>query len=504
MADYEYQVEMRHMYKSFGGVKAVQDVSLSVRPGEIHALVGENGAGKSTLIRLLSGALLADEGEIYFKGEKAEMTGPADGIAHGVSVIYQEFALVPDYSVAENIFIDDFRTMKSLVNYKELNRKASTYLKEIGFSHLSPSAIVRRLSTAYQQVVEICKALSRDAHILVLDEPTAVLTNREVEQLFALLTQLRDKGVSIIYISHRMEEVFRMSDRVTVMKDGGYVGTVTTKEIDEQSLVNMMIGRKLDDYFPKRTTDIGEVVMSVEHLKAEGPVKDVTFDVREGEVMGIYGLVGAGRTEAMRAMLGIDPLIEGKVTLNGQETKIKSPADSFAKGVALLPEDRKTEGVLLNLPIKYNISLSCIHRFTNKIGVMNLHTEDGFTLDFAKKVSIRAASLMDPVNTLSGGNQQKVAIARLLACGCKVLILDEPTRGVDVGAKIDIFNIINDLAAQKYAIVIVSSEMAEVIGMCDRVTVIREGISAGVLDKDKDEINEQNIINLSMGVAVNG
>ena len=501
MTDYEFRVEMRNMFKSYGGVKAVQDVSLLVKHGEIHGLIGENGAGKSTLIKMLSGAERPDSGEIYIEGEKVVINGPSDGIAHGVSVIYQEFALVPGISVAENILFDDLRIMKriNLINWDVLNAKAAGYLTDLGFGDISPKAMVRRLSTSHQQVVEICKALARHAKVLVLDEPTAVLTHKEVEQLFVLLNQLRDRGVSIVYISHRMEEIFRMCDRVTVMKDGKYVGTVVTKEITEQSLVNMMIGRSLDDYFPKRVPAIGGVVLKAENLKAGRQVQDISFEVREGEVMGLYGLVGAGRTEAVRAMTGVDPLESGKVTLNGEEIVMRTPAEAFAKGVALLPEDRKTEGVLLRMPIKYNITLSSIKEFC-KFGILNRKKEDSFVLDFARRVSIKAASLMHPVNTLSGGNQQKVAIARLLACGCKVLILDEPTRGVDVGAKIEIFNIVNELVSQKYAIVIVSSEMAEVIGMCDRVTVIREGRSVGMLDKA--DINEQNIINLSMGVTV--
>ncbi|MCL2121565.1 MAG: sugar ABC transporter ATP-binding protein [Clostridiales bacterium] len=496
----EYQIEMRNMYKSFGGVKAVQDVSLYVKPGEIHALVGENGAGKSTLIRLLSGALTPDSGEIYVKGVKASICEPKDGISYGISVIYQEFALIPDISVAENIFIDEFRSKHAVINWGSLRKRASAFLEDVGFGNISPSALVANLSTAYQQVIEICKALSRNASILVLDEPTAVLTSKEVEQLFSLLNQLRDKGVSIIYISHRLEEIFRMSDRITVMKDGRYVGTVETAEIDEQRLVNMMIGRDLEDYFPQRAANIGRIVMRAEHLKAGRQVKDISFDVHEGEVMGLSGLVGSGRTEAIRAMLGIDRLDGGRITLGNAEVKLKSPRQAFSMGIGMLPEDRKTEGVVLTLPIKYNITLSCIKSFCNAIGVLRLKEEDKFTLDFARKVSLRgAASLMDPVNTLSGGNQQKVAIARLLASGCKIMILDEPTRGVDVGAKIEIFHLINEMVAQNYAVVIVSSEMAEVIGMCDRAVIIREGVSVGVLEKDA--LTEQNIIQYSMGVT---
>ncbi|MDR1204853.1 MAG: sugar ABC transporter ATP-binding protein, partial [Peptococcaceae bacterium] len=389
----------------------------------------------------------------------------------------------------------------SLVNWKTLRAKASEFLNEIGFGSISPSAPVSRLSTAYQQVVEICKALSRNASILVLDEPTSVLTMKEVEQLFALLGKLRARGVSIIYISHRLEEIFRMADRITVMKDGMYVDTADTSEISETQLVNMMIGRDLEDYFPKREPKIGETVLKVEGVRAGQAVKDISFEVREGEVVGLSGLVGSGRTEAIRAMLGIDRLDAGKVTLRGAEIKIKSPKHAFSLGIGLLPEDRKIQGVILTMPIKHNMTLSCLRRFCNNIGVLRLKEEDQFTQDFARKVSLRATSLMDNVGALSGGNQQKVAIARLLASGCKIMILDEPTRGVDVGAKIEIFNLINEMVAQNYAVVIVSSEMAEIIGMCDRAVVIREGVSVGTLDKDG--LNEQNIINYSMGVAAN-
>ena len=499
MADCEYHVEMRNIVKSYGGVKALRDVSLNFKPGEIHALLGENGAGKSTLIKILSGAVLPDSGEIFIKGKKANITSPKDGILYGISVIYQEFALIPDLSVAENIFIDEFRNQHRFVNWKLLRKRASEFLNEVGFGNISPTALVSNLSTAYQQVIEICKALSRNASILVLDEPTAVLTMKEVEQLFVLLKRLREKGVCIIYISHRLDEVFRLSDRISVMKDGLFVATVNTMDIDQQRVVNMMIGRDPEDYFPKRNVEIGKLAMKVEHLKAGRAVKDISFDVHEGEVVGLSGLVGAGRTEAIRAMLGIDELNNGKVTLGEEQIVIKSPKHALSLGITLLSEDRKTEGVILTMPIKYNITMSCINRFGNKIGILNLKEEDGFTLDFAQRVSIKCHSLMDNVDTLSGGNQQKVAIARLLASGSRIMILDEPTRGVDVGAKIEIFKIINEMVAQKKAVVIVSSEMAEVIGMCDRAVIIREGISVGVLEKE--ELTEQNIINYSMGVT---
>jgi len=499
MATNENHVVMRNINKNFGGVKAVRDVTMSFNKGEIHALVGENGAGKSTLIKIMSGALTADSGEIWIDGEKANITNPKDGINYGVSVIYQEFALIPDISIAENIFIHEFRKAHGIVNWKSLRKKTKGYLNEVGFGNISPSAPVSRLSTAYQQVIEICKALSRNASVLVLDEPTAVLTIKEVEQLFVLLDRLKRKGVCIIFISHRLDEVFRLSDKITVMKDGFHVSTVNTCDIDQHQLVNMMIGRDLEDYFPKRVTHIGNIVMKAENLKAGRVVKDISFEVREGEVVGLSGLVGSGRTEAIRAMLGIDRLDAGKVTLDGKSVSLKSPKHAHSYGVGLLSEDRKTEGVVLSMPIKHNITLSCLKKFCNSIGILNLKSEDMFTMHFAQKVSIRCHSLMDNVNTLSGGNQQKVAIARLLASGCKIMILDEPTRGVDVGAKIEIFKIINEMVANNYAVLILSSEMAEVIGMCDQVVIIREGVSVGVLNKE--ELTEQNIINYSMGVA---
>ena len=296
-----------------------------------------------------------------------------------------------------------------------------------------------------------------------------------------------------------MEEIFRLSDRITVLKDGAYVDTVNTADIDEHTLVNMMIGRDLKDYFPKRTSNIGKMAMVVENLKAGRQVKDVSFNVHEGEVVGLSGLVGSGRTEAIRAMIGVDKLESGKITLDGKQIKLKSPKQAFNKGIAMLSEDRKHEGVVLTMPIKYNISLSCLKRFCSVLGVIKKKTENNYTLDFAKKVKLKAASLMDEVNTLSGGNQQKVAIARLLASESRVMILDEPTRGVDVGAKMEIFNIINEMVSQNYAVIIISSEMAEVIGMCDRAFIIREGRSVGELGKD--ELTEQNIIKYSMGVT---
>ncbi|MCQ2405715.1 MAG: sugar ABC transporter ATP-binding protein, partial [Oscillospiraceae bacterium] len=338
MAEYEYEVEMRGISKSFAGVKALQNVDFCIKHGEIHALMGENGAGKSTLIRCLSGVGPADSGTIKLRGKEVKIANPKDGIQNGISVIYQEFALVQHLTVAENILLDDFREGSAFVNWKKMREKAKAALDDLGFSQIDVNTKVADLSVAYQQVVEICKALIRNASVLVLDEPTAVMTNAEVEQLFVLIDRLKKRGVSIVYVSHRLDEIFRISDRITVLKDGEYVDTVNTADIDSSRLVAMMIGRDLATFFPPRVADIGDVVLRAEHLSAGHAVKDISFEVRAGEVLGLAGLVGAGRTEAIRAMLGVDRLDSGKVYLNDKEIHLRSTKDAYAHGIGFLPE----------------------------------------------------------------------------------------------------------------------------------------------------------------------
>ena len=499
MADYDYAVELKGIYKAFEGVQALQDVQLSVKPGEIHALMGENGAGKSTLIKVLSGAHLADKGQIFIKGKETKIHNTKDGNANGISVIYQEFALVPHLSVAENIFIDEFGTEYTRIDWKKLRARAKEALEAIGFGDIDPRTTVKDLSVAYQQVVEICKALTRNAEILVLDEPTAVLTNREVDKLFDLVTDLKSRGVAIIYVSHRLEEIFRITDRITVFKDGQYVDTVNTSDMDPKSLVSMMIGRDLSSFFPAREhSNIGDVVLKVENLQAGKMVKDVSFELRRGEVLGLSGLVGAGRTESIRAILGVDKLEEGEVYLNGEKIKLKSAKDAFNRGIGFLPEDRKNQGVLLRMPIKYNITFSCIKRFTAVFGWIKKKAETSFALEMREKVGIKTNNINNPVSSLSGGNQQKVAISRLLASDSKILILDEPTRGVDVGAKMEIFKLINELIAQDYAVLMISSEMVEIIGMCDRAVVFKEGKSVG--EVKREDLSEETLIHYAMGI----
>lgn len=495
----QYRLEMKGVTKYFGGVKALENVDLHVKPGEIHALVGENGAGKSTLMKILAGAHLPNAGEILIDGKEVKIRSPKDGLSLGISVIYQEFALMPEVTVAENIFIEEINTGKhKLVQWKKLFTDTKEILNRLGFGNISPKSQVKDLSIAHCQVVEICKALSGNCNILVLDEPTAVLSTAETEQLFVLLKMLRDEGVSIIYISHRMNEIFLISDRVSVLRDGVNVDTVVTADTSEEEVVRMMIGRDLGSYFPEREHRIGEIVFEARNIVSGKVVNDVSFNVRSGEVFGLSGLVGAGRTETLMAIMGELKRDRGEVFVDGEEVKMNSPIDALKAGVSLLPEDRKTQGVLLDLPILHNMTISCMKRISSKIGVIQLKKEYSLGNGLVDKLRIKIGALTDPCSSLSGGNQQKVSISKLIGTKSRVLFFDEPTRGVDVGAKIEIYKIINEIVAEGYGVVMVSSEMPEIIGMCDRVAVMRNGRITGELDRD--ELTELNLIKYSMEV----
>lgn len=499
MSEQPYRVEMKSIIKTFGGVHALSNANLTVIPGEIHALMGENGAGKSTMIKILSGAHLKDSGEIYLDGEKIEIRNPKDGADAGIAVIYQEFALVPHLTVAENIFIDQLGRGKSFINWKKLKKSARDILDDLGFKDIPETAIVSELSIAYQQAVEIIKALSKNARVLILDEPTALLTSKEVVQLFRLIRELREKkNVSIIYVSHRLEEIFELCDRVTVFKDGAYVDTVNIADIDKEKLVSLMIGREMQGYFPQRHATIGEEVFSVSGLNNGNMVRDISFSVKRGEILGFGGLVGAGRTETMRAIVGADKKESGTIKYNGKELKINTPRDAYKNKVGFLPEDRKNQGVLLEMPIRHNATMSCLDNYTGLFNKLDTKSEIKNVTELTKKMNLKCASIDALVKSLSGGNQQKVTVSKLLASECEVLIFDEPTRGVDVGAKREIYSLINSLAEQGKAIIMVSSEMTELIGMCDRVLVLRNGRIAGELTGD--EMVENNLIKYAMGV----
>ncbi|NMA17579.1 MAG: sugar ABC transporter ATP-binding protein [Clostridiaceae bacterium] len=495
----ENRLEMKGITKSFGGVHALTSVNFSVRPGEIHALIGENGAGKSTLMRILSGACNSDCGEIVINGRPASIKSPMDSVKLGVAVIYQEYALATDLTVAENIFLDNITTGGKIVNWKRLERKAQELLAKLNFSDIDVNAKVSDFSMAYQQVVEICKGLSKDISILALDEPTALLSNKEVDKLFELLITLKDRGVSIIYISHRLEEIFQISDRISVLKDGCFVGTVDTADTDKQSLVGMMVGRNLNDYYPKREVKIGDVIFEVNNLNSGKETKNVSFNIRSGEILGLYGLVGSGRTETALAIFGLRSISSGEIFLEGKKVEIKNPKEAFRHGIGYLSEDRKHTGLLLDMSIKHNITLSAIDKFTSGLfSSINLKEENNYALGEVEKLAIHTNNINNLTSSLSGGNQQKVAIAKVLAPKCKVIIMDEPTRGVDVGSKREIYHIMNMLLERGCAILMISSEMEEIIGMCDRVLVMHEGTINGELDKS--EINETRLISLAMEV----
>lgn len=499
MADKKYRVEMKNISKYFHGVLALNNVNVNILPGEIHALMGENGAGKSTLIKILCGAYTQDKGEIYIDGNKMNINNPKEGIDQGISVIYQEFALVNDLTVAENIFIDHLTT---IINWKDLKKKARDLLDELGFCNIDESAVVSDLSVAWQQVVEIAKALSRNSKVLILDEPTALLASSEVDQLFELLVKLKEEqNVSIIYISHRLDEIFRLCERITVLKDGNYVDTLDVQEATEEKLVSLMIGRNLEDYFPERNSIIGKPILEVRNINNGRMVDDISFVAREGEVLGFGGLVGSGRTETMRSIIGADKKESGKIFLNNKELKINSPQDAFKHNIAFLPEDRKTQGVLLDLAIRYNMSISCLDKYTKVFGLLNQKSEKEDVENLSQKLNIKSRSIESEVKNLSGGNQQKVAMSKLLASDSNIFIFDEPTRGVDVGAKREIYALINKLASDGNVIIVVSSEMTELIGMCDRVIIMRNGKIVGALNKE--ELTEENFINYSMGVSTN-
>ncbi len=494
-----YRVEMLDINKHFGGIQALKDVTLQIKSGEVHALMGENGAGKSTIMKILSGAEKKDSGEIKIDGEIVEINNTKDGKNSGVSIIYQEFSLCPDLTVAENIFLDYLTEGKKIIHWKKLKSDSDNLLDELGFSgQIDSNKKVGTLSVAYQQVTEICKALSKQSKILIFDEPTAVLTTNEISQLFKLMKSIKQRGVSIVYISHRIDEIFEIADRATVLKDGEFVKTIEIQDIKKTELVNLMIGRDLKDMYPKRNIEIGEEIFSAENINMGNKVADFNIKLRAGEVVGINGMVGAGRTEAMNAIFGSEKKDRGKIILMGNEIDIRNPADAVKSGIGMLQEDRKANGVLLNLSIKINITVSIIKKITGFLNVLNRKREIKIVNDIVDQLRIKISHIENPVSSLSGGNQQKVSLAKWLASECKVLILDEPTRGVDVGAKVEIYKLINELAEKGLGIIIISSEMQEIIGICDRTLIMREGKVLGEIPKEN--MSEENFINMITGV----
>jgi len=479
-------IQMRGIHKYFPGVHALKDVSFDLYPGEVHAMVGENGAAKSTLIKLMSGVYASDEGSYRFGEASDQISSPNDAIQRGLSVIYQELNLVRSLSVAENIFFGRLPSRRGRVLWKILYEDTRTFLNIVGLD-VRPSTKVQHLSVAQQQLVEIAKAISLHAKVIVMDEPTSALSPKEIDSLFQVIQQLKTDDVAIVYVSHKLEEVFAVADRITVLRDGAAVGTMDARQVDQVELIEMMVGRKLIDMFPPRVHTLGEILLDVRNLSSE-KVTDLSFTVRTGEIVGFSGLMGAGRTEMTRALFGIDPRINGSVTMNNQEIEKNSPVAARKAGIGLMSENRKEEGVLPALSIKKNASIVALDQFSSW---MRIHTkkEVADVEKIASVLDIKTPSIDQLISKLSGGNQQKVLLSRwLIKRNLRLLIIDEPTRGIDVGAKREIYEILNSLACDGLSILIVSSEMSEILGMCDRIYVMKGGRITGEFKaEDADE-----------------
>ncbi|MBK8025902.1 MAG: sugar ABC transporter ATP-binding protein [Chloroflexi bacterium] len=490
---------LKDVSKSFPGVRALQGVHFDMMPGEVHALLGENGAGKSTLIKIISGVHEPDTGEIRLDGKPVHLTNPREAQAVGIATIYQELSLYPELTVAENIFMGhaprrQLGPMK-VINWAEMSSRAKEILASLNIHDLDVRRKVGSLSVGNRQRVEIAKALSINARILIMDEPTAALTEADVIRLFEIVRLLRQRGVAIIYISHRLGEVFELADRVTVLRDGQYIGTNAVKDVTPDHLISMMVGRTIDNLFPKLDTTVGAPVLEVRSLWNKPLCRDVSFQVCAGEIVGLAGLVGSGRSEVAQTIFGITPAQSGEIILNGRPIRVRNPGDAMKHGIAYVPEDRGTQGLIREMRIRENVSLAVLKTLT-ETGFINRRAERELAAHAIEQLGIRAYSPEQLVSKLSGGNQQKVVVSKWLASKPKVLIMDEPTRGVDVGAKAEIHRLISELASQGLAILMISSELPEVLGMSDRVLVMREGrIVAEFARKDA---TQQNIVSAMM------
>jgi ribose transport system ATP-binding protein len=473
-------LQVESLSKTYPGVTALDNVGLDLRAGEVHAIIGENGAGKSTLIKILAGAIEPTSGTITVGDSTYDALTPHLARSLGVAVIYQEFTLVSTLSAADNVFLGEYITKGSVLDKKLMREKSAKLFERLGVK-INPDTMVQDLTTGYQQIVEIAKALSKDARLLIMDEPSAPLTASEVEAMYDVVDALKREGITIVYISHRMEEIFRLSDRVSVLRDGKYIGTRQTAETTTRELITLMVGRELSEGYPSRDFPVGEVSLTVEDLTGNG-VRDISFEAHKGEILGFAGLIGAGRTELMEVIFGSKPAQSGQVRLHGKSVLSRNPIQAIRHGIALVPEDRKRHGVILNFSIRDNISLPLL-KGMSRFGIAPRDRVAKLAAKYMKSLGIKAPSSSVNVMNLSGGNQQKVVLAKWLATEPEVLIFDEPTRGIDVGARHEIYLIMNQLAQQGKTILMISSDMEELIGMADRIIVLREGEQQGVLEK---------------------
>ena len=487
-------LEMKGIGKTFPGVKALEGVNLTIREGQVHALLGENGAGKSTLIKILSGAYSKDEGEIFFEGQPVEIKAPHDAQALGISTIYQEFNLAPHLTIAENIFLGHLPKKGGLVDWATVRTRSKEILDGLGVT-LSVDTPISALAVAEQQLVEIAKALNRKTRILIMDEPSAVLGEQDLEKLFEVVRTLQASGIGIVYISHRLKEIFELADEVTVLKDGRYVDTKLVSEVTMDDLVKLMIGRDLQDVYPKRIAQPGEVLLEVNNVSRSKLVHDVSFKLHAGEIVGFAGITGSGRTEVVRTIFGADPY-SGEMKISGQPYKPRSPQDAIHHGVALVTEDRKRQGLLLKLSVTSNTTITGLKQLC-RFGLIRLRAEVDLVKEMIKQLSIKTPSPNFLVVNMSGGNQQKVILARWLTVGTRIFIMDEPTRGIDVGSKSEIYQIMADLTAKGVGIIMISSELPEILGMSDRIMVMRQGTI--VKELSRAEASEEAIMHYAVG-----
>ena len=489
-------LELRGIEKLFPGVKALSNMSFSVKPGSVHVLCGENGAGKSTLCKIINGIYQPDRGQILVDGKPVVMRDPIEARSHKIAMIFQELNFIPEFTVEQNLFLgNEPVNWFGKVDWSAIRSQTLALLKQEGLPY-APDTKLKDLSVSDIQMLEIIKAISYDANILIMDEPTSAISTKEVEILFQKIAQLKAKGVGIIYISHKMDEIFRIADEISVLRDGCLIDTQAAKDLDIETVIKLMVGRKMDSAFPdKHGEPIGPVLLDVENLCQGRTFRDVNFKLRQGEIVGFAGLMGAGRTEVVRALFGMDPFTSGTVSIKGQPVTIRSVPDSIAHGMVMVSEDRKRYGIIPVRDVKENISLSSLEKVRNFFGIDH-RKEKARVTEICRKMNVKTPSLETLISSLSGGNQQKIVIAKWLLCSPEILLLDEPTRGIDVGAKFEIYKLINELAGEGKAVLMISSEMEELIGVCDRIYVMSKGSIAGELARD--DFSQENIMKLAL------
>jgi len=491
-------LRMVNISKSFSGVPALKSVKLEGAKGEVHVLMGENGAGKSTLMKILSGIYPKDEGKIYLDGELVEIKNAKEALQLGISMIHQELSNVRAMTVSENIFLgkEPCHRFLGIVNLKKQLKLTEALFKEMDIS-VNPNSKMEDLSVAQMQMVEIAKAVSYDSRIIIMDEPTSAITGKEVSKLFEIIGRLKSKGIAIIYISHKMEEIFQIADSITVLRDGQYIETRAARDFDQDTLIRLMVGRAISELFPKINSQKGEAALEVEGFTQEGKFREISFKVRKGEILGFAGLMGAGRSEIMEAVFGLSKAGAGRIRVNGRVVRIKSPSDAIQNGIALITDDRQMKGLNLKASVRDNITLVNLKRYTRFKQLLQSGKENNTADEEIKKLRIKANNRNQAVSTLSGGNQQKVVLSKWLINNPEIIIFDEPTRGIDIGAKAEIYKIISQLSGQGKAIIIVSSELLEILGLCDRVIVIYQGRVSG--EFERKEFSQEKIINAAMG-----